>query len=84
MHIRLPSSATGPIDHALQRSVVKLLPEDLQVIIYGMQEWSNEAENIEIVESAYNNPLISMPTTISILLGGIRGIIDDRRVRYIF
>lgn len=75
-HVRMPCSAVGPVDRPLMRSIVQLLPEELRYIVYGMQEWHFS----RCYHEKSKSPVI-VSEVVALLLGSIRGIIDDRRVR---
>ena len=82
-HIRMPCAAVGPVDRPLMRSIVKLLPEELRYIVYGMQEWhfSSTSSNSGGIGSSKPSPSVMVNEVVALLFASIRGIIDDRRVR---
>ena len=80
-HFRIPNSSyTGAVDPATLRNIIILLPDDLRVVIYGMHDWYHSTHNRGnnyLMSGGVSDKRVEM---ISVLLGGIRGILDDRRV----
>lgn len=74
-HIRIPVIASDPL-----RSVLLMMPEDLREIIRGLPTWREFVCRVEFSNRDEDPFSDSLSLISSVMLNGIRGLVDDRRV----